>query len=180
MDIKLKRLDSLDPNFEKEFSKFEGSFYSILSNSYSIYYGQDYHKERIRRGQAILYVAFVDNILVAVSYVKRNKRRGGTAVYPEQYRKLGLAKQLVEMSLIDFPNQYTILSTNLEHSIKMLALMEKVGFKKATTKDEIQNIVGDEFKLLSNFRDFSTYFVFDRESETRDSKRDFLTLLHTF
>ncbi len=180
MTIEYKRLDSLDPNFEQCFADFEDFFYDILLKSYSIYYGKDYHKERIRKGQAILYVAFVDQKLVAVSYVKRNQRRGGTAVYPEAYRKLGLAQKLVELSLIDFPKQYTILSTNFEHSYKMLSLMQKVGFKKATSIEEIQAIVGNEFCLLSNFRIFNNYFVFDRESEKRETKREFLTLLHTF
>ena len=180
MDIQLKRLDTLDPNFETLFSEFEQSFYDILSSSYSTYYGKDYHSYRIRKGQAVLYVAFVDNSLVAVSYVKRNLRRGGTAVFPAEFRKLGLAQQLVEMSLKDFPKQYTILSTNFEYSHKMLNLMKKVGFKKATTIEEIKSIVGEEFCLLSNFRQFEDYFVFDRESEKRNSKREFLTLLHTF
>ncbi|MEP7198089.1 MAG: hypothetical protein ABI851_16345, partial [Saprospiraceae bacterium] len=180
MNIELKRLDTLDPNFENIFSEFEDTFYDILSNSYSTYYGKDYHSDRIRKGHAVLYVAFVDNSLVAVSYIKRNLRRGGTAVYPPEYRKLGLAQQLVEMSLKDFPNQYTILSTNFEYSHKMLNLMEKVGFKKATTINEIKSIVGGEFSLLSNFRQFQNYYVFDRESEKRETKREFLTLLHTF
>lgn len=180
MTIDYKRLDSLDPNFENNFSEYECDFYDILSKSYSIYYGKDYHKDRIRNGQAVLYIGFVDKVLVAVSYVKRNKRRGGTAVYPEQFRKLGLAKKLVELSLIDFPNQYTILSTNFEHSHKMLTLMKNAGFKMATTENEIKEIVGSEFSLLSNFRFANDYFVFDRESEKRETKREFLTLLHTF
>ena len=180
MNIELKRLDTLDLNFENEFSKFEASFYHILSSSYSTYYGKDYHSDRIRKGEAILYIAFVDNTLVAVSYVKRNLRRGGTAVYPPEYRKLGLAQQLVVMSLKDFPKQYTILSTNYDYSHKMLNLMKKVGFKTATTIEEIKSIVGEEYCLLSNFRQFEDYFVFDRESEKRNSKREFLTLLHTF
>jgi len=180
MNIELKRLDTLDPNFETLFSEFEISFYEVLSNSYSTYYGEDYHKDRIRKGQAILYVAFVDNKFVAASYVKRNLRRGGTAVFPPEFRKLGLAQRLVEMSLKDFPKQYTILSTNYDYSYKMLNLMDKLGFKKAETKEEIKSIVGDEFCLLSNFRLHNGYFVFDRKSEKRNSKREFLTLLHTF
>lgn len=180
MVIEYKILDSLDPNFENEFLVIENSFYEILSKSYSIYYGKNYHEDRIRKGQAILYIAFVDTLLVAVSYVKRNKRRGGTAVFPEKYRKLGLAKNLVELSLKDFPNQYTILSTNFEHSHKMLSLMKNAGFKMAKSENEVKQIVGSEFALLSNFREFESYFVFDRESEKRESKREFLTLLHTF
>lgn len=179
MTIEYKRLDTQDKNFEKEFSKFEDSFYEILLKSYSIYYGRDYHNDRIRTGNTILYIAFADNILVAVSYVKRNRRRGGTAVL-EEFRKLGLAKKMVELSLIDFPKQYTILSTNFEHSHKMLSLMKYVGFKMAITESEIQEIVGNEFTLLSNFRIYNGYFVFDRESEKREIKREFLTLLHTF
>lgn len=179
MNIVYKRLDTLDPNFENDFSEYENLFYNILSESYSIYYGIGYHKDRIKKGKAIIYLGLVDNVLVAVSYVKRNFRRGGTAVYPEQYRRLGLAEKLVELSLLDFPKQYTILSTNNEHSHKMLSLMKKLGFKMATTEKEINEIAGNEFSLLSNFRYFNDYFVFDRESEKRCTKRDFLTLLHT-
>jgi hypothetical protein len=180
MEIEYLRLDSLDSNFRKKFSEFENEFYDILSKSYSIYYGQEYHMDRIRVGQSILYVAFVDKKLVAVSYVKRNKRRGGTAVYPETYRKMGLAKKLVELSLLDFPKQYSILSTNFEHSYKMLSLLQVIGFKMATTQKEIEGIVGYEYSLLSNFRSLDGYFVFDRESKKRESKREILTLLHTF
>ncbi|MCK9425998.1 MAG: hypothetical protein M0Q21_08180 [Ignavibacteriaceae bacterium] len=179
MNIEFKRLDSLDPNFEKNFSEFEDQFYDILSMSYSIYYGKEYHGDRIKNGKAIIYLGFVENILVAVSYVKRNLRRGGTAVYPEEYRRLGLAKKLVELSLKDFPKQFTILSTNNEHSHKMLALMNKVGFKMATREKEVKEIVENEFSLLSNFRFYNDYFVFDRESEKRETKRYFLTLLYT-
>jgi len=163
-----------------QFSEISHLFYKILSNSYTTYYGNDYHNERIRSGQAILYIAFVDEKLVAVSYVKRNRRRGGTAVFPIKYRKIGLAKKLVEMSLDDFPEQYSILSINHDYSHKMLSLLIKVGFRKASSIEELKNIIGEEFHLLSEFRDINGYLVFDRESDKREVKRQSLTLLHTF
>jgi len=180
MRIEYKVLDTLDPTFEQAFSEYKFDFYFILSKSYSIYYGNFYHSDRIKSGKAILYLGLIDNKLVAVSYVKRNCRRGGIAVYPEKYRRLGLARNLVKLSLKDFPRQYTIISMNNEHSHIMLSLMNKLGFKMATSEKEIRQIVNDEFALLSNFRFYKGNFVFDRESSRREEKREFLTLLHTF
>lgn len=179
-DIKsseFQRFDTLDAHFEQLFSRFEEDFFKILSKAYPNYYGKDYHKKRIKQGQSIIYLGFINKKLVAVSYVKRNLRRGGTAVYPLKFRRLGLAEKLVKLSLEDFPFQYTILSTQLSHSHKMLSLMEKLGFRPARTTEEIKNIVGDEFYLLSNFR-FEDQLVFDRVSEKRDTKRDRLVLIH--
>lgn len=180
MVIEFKKLDSLDLNFEKMFSAYEVDFYNILSKSYTTFYGRSYHKDRIEKGNAVIYLGFVDNILVAVSYVKRNLRRGGIAVFPVRYRRLGLAENLVRLSLEDFPRQFTILSTNLKHSNKMLSLMQKIGFNKAMSEKEIKNILSEECLLLNNFRHLNGYFVFDRLSVKRNSKRECLTLLHTF
>ncbi|MBS3915556.1 MAG: hypothetical protein KG003_13760 [Bacteroidetes bacterium] len=181
MKIEYTRLNTADANFEKEFSKCEKSFFEILSNAYQTYYGIEYHKKRMIDGKSIIYLAYVDNVLVGVSYVKFNCRRGGTAIYPDKYKRLGLAENLVKLSLTDFPKQYSILSTNLEHSYKMISLMNKLGFKRAMTVEEIQKVVGGEFHLLSNFRLDNEYMIFDRESERRGgSKRQFLILMHTF
>ncbi len=174
------KLDSLEFNFENEFSKIEDQFFEVLSNSYNIFYGKDYHKKRIVEGQAIIYIGFVDKKLVAASYVKRNLRRGGIAVFPENYRRLGLAKNLIQISFVDFPKQYTIISTNLDHSYVMLSLMKELNFKNASSIDEIKNIVDEEFCLLSNFRSYNGFLIFDRESERREIKREALTLMHTF
>lgn len=181
MKIEYKRLNTADKNFKEEFSFCETSFFQILSNAYQTYYGLDYHKKRIIDGKSIIYLAYVDSVLVGVSYVKCNCRRGGTAIHPVNYKRIGIAENLVKLSLTDFPKQYSILSTNLEHSHKMISLMDKLGFKRARTVEEIQKVVGDEFYLLSNFRLESDYMIFDRESERRGgSKRQFLTLMHTF
>ena len=180
MEITYKKLDTQASNFDQMFSLYSSEFYSILEKSYLNYYGQDYHNDRIKNGNSILYLAFLNENLIGVSYVKRNNRRGGTAVYPEKYRKLGIAKRLVKLSLIDFPKQYTILSTNFPHSIKMLSLMRSVDFHMACTELEVKNIVSDEYTLLSNFRYSNGYFVFDRLSEKRSLQREFLTLLHTY
>lgn len=181
MTIDYKRLDTTSENFESTFSKYETTFFQILSNAYPTYYGLNYHKSRMIEGKAIIYLGYVDNILVGVSYVKRNFRRGGTAIYPERFRQLGIAENLVKLSLMDFPKQYTILSTNLEHSYKMISLMDKLGFKRAKTVGEIEEIVTTEFHLLSNFRQESNYIIFDRDSERRRGiKRESLLLMHTF
>lgn len=181
MEIEYKRLDTTAENFETEFSRCEANFFEILSNAYSTYYGLEYHKKRVIESKAIIYLGYADNILVGVSYVKRSFRRGGTVVYPERFRQHGIAENLVKLSLVDFPKQYTILSTNLEHSHKMLSLMDKLGFKRATTIDEVEKIVSTEFRLLSNFRQQDNYTIFDRDSERRVGiKRESLTLMHTF
>lgn len=179
MKIEFRRLDTTDKDFEIEFSKCEAKFFEILSNSYQTYYGVEYHKKRVFESNSIIYLAYVDRFIVGVSYVKRNGRRGGTAIYPEVYRRQGLAENLIKLSLIDFPKQYSILSTNLEHSHKMLKLMEKLRFKHASTIEEIKSFAGNEVHLLSNFRLKNNYLIFDRSSERRDGlKREMLTLVY--
>lgn len=181
MTIKYQRIDTTEKNFKEEFSKCEKTFFEVISNAYPIYYGLFYHKKRIIEGKAIIYLGYIDDFLVGVSYVKQNFRRGGTAVFPEKYRQLGIAENLVKLSLADFPKQYTILSTKLEHSYKMLSLMDKLGFKKAASIEEIEKIVTTEFHLLSNFRQENDYIIFDRNSERRGGiKRESLILMHTF
>lgn len=181
MKIEYKRLNTADKNFKEEFSMCETSFFQILSNAYQTYYGLEYHKKRIMDGRSIIYLAYVDNVLVGVSYVKCNCRRGGTAIHPDNYKRLGIAENLVKLSLTDFPKQYSILSTNLEHSHKMISLMDKLGFKRASSVEEIQKVVGDESYLLSNITTENNYTIFDRKSERRGgSKRSSLTLMHTF
>jgi len=181
MEIEYKRLDTTAENFEIEFSKCETKFFEILQNAYSTYYGLEYHKKRLFESQAIIYLGYAGEVLVGVSYVKRNFRRGGTAVYPEKFRQLGIAENLVRLSLVDFPQQYTILSTKLEHSHKMISLMDKLGFKRATSIIEVEKIVSTEFYLLSNFRYQDNFIIFDRDSDRRGGiKRESLTLMHTF
>jgi hypothetical protein len=180
MNIEYKRLDTLDENFEAEFLAVDRTFFKIMDKAYTTYYGEVYHKERIVDGKAIIYLAFADGELVGASYVKRNLRRGGTAVHPEKYRRLGLAEGLIRLSLADFPKQYSILSKNLEHSHKMLALMQKLNFKKAESVSEVKTILGEQFSCLSNFRYYDGYLIFDRESTRRNTRRENLTLMHTF
>lgn len=181
MEILYKKLDTADINFDNEFLCYRESFFNILSKTYPIYYGQDYHQERIQASKAVIYLVLVDNLLVGVSYVKRNLRRGGTAIFPEHFRRLGLAEHLVKLSLCDFPNQYSILSTDLPYSSKMLNLMSKVGFKNACDVEEIKKIVGEEFIFLSNFRKIDNRILFDRKSNRRSGvKREYLTLVHTY
>src|SRR5207253_2952404 len=109
-----------------------------------------------------------------VSYIKKNLRRGGTAVFPEEYRRKGIAEILVKESLKRFPKQYTILRVDNYH---MLSLMDKVGFKKATSAEEIGRLVPAEFAQLSDFKYTGEYLVFRRRSIKRDTEREQLTFL---
>jgi len=180
MNLIYKKFDILDSNFQENFRKYERSFLQLLQNCYQEFYGNSYHSDRIRQSSSIVYLALNNDSLVGASYVKRNLRRGGTVVAPE-YRGMGVGEHLVKMSLTDFPHQYSILSTNLNYSHRMLSLMEKVGFKKAMGVEIIKTIVGEEFECMSNFRIENGYFIFDRESKRRNGvKRIGLTLLHTF
>lgn len=177
MKIEYKRFDSTAINFNAEFSEYENSFYEILAQAYPNYYGEAYHSERIRKGKAVLYIALDLNKVIGASYVKKNNRRGGTAVV-KKYRRKGIAEELVRISLNDFPKQYTILSTDLSHSHKMLSLVKKLGFLNATKVENIKNIIGNEFSLLTNFREIDGRLIFDRNSSRRNQTRKKLTLMY--
>jgi predicted acetyltransferase len=133
--------------------------------------------KRIIEEHSIVFVATVDNTVVGASYIKGNLRRGGTAVYPEQYRRMGIAEKLVRESLRVIPRQYTILRVT---NAKMLSLMLKVGFKKAGSPQAVEKIVQDEFFQLSDFRFSGDCLIFSRYSAKRRTDRENLTLLHTF
>ncbi len=177
MEIRIIELKVTEDSFETVFAKYKDDFFKILSSSYLTYYGNDYQLKRIIEAQSVLYLATVDNTLAGVSYIKKNLRRGGTAVFPEQYRRMGIAEKLVRESLQMFPKQYTILRVD---NYKMLSLMNKVGFKKAKSIQEVESIVQDEVSQLSDFEFSGDYFVFKRYSVKRNTQREMLTLLHTF
>ena len=109
--------------------------------------------------------------------MKKNGRRGMVAVL-EDYRKKGIAKALVKLSLKDFPFQYTIVSTDLEHSYKILSLFDRLNFQKANSERKIKEVAINEYFLFSNFRHYKKFFVFDRTSKSRNSKRKCVTLLY--
>ena len=172
------RMDSTDDNFQKIFNKHEDAISEIFLNSYNNYYGKEYHKKRIIEGKAIVYLCLFENVLVGASYVKRNLRRGSTAVL-ENFRRKGIAQKFLKMSLNDFPVQYTIISTNLPHSKKMLSLLGKFGFKMANSLEEIKKIANHECPYLNKFRYYKEFFVFDRKSRRRGINRTYLTFLYT-
>ncbi len=177
MEIDIIHLDTTEDFFETVFAKYNDDFLNILSKSFPSYYGDDYQLKRIVDGKSVIYLATVDGVLVGVSYIKRNLRRGGTAVFPEQYRRMGIAEKLIKESLKHFPKQYTILRAN---NHKMFSLMNKLGFKNAKSVQEIESIVQDEFPQLSDFSFLGDYLVFKRQSVKREKVRKGLTLLHTF
>ena len=177
MNIEIIKLDTVDCTFQKEFTKYKDEFLTILLNSYQSYYGDDYQIKRLIEGKSVIYLALVDDKLVGVSYIKRNLRRGGTAVFPEEYRRKGIAENLVKESLKLFPKQYSILRVD---NYKMLSLMEKLGFKKAKYIHEIENIVQDGFSQLFDFENSGEYLIFKRHSIKREVERERVTLVHTF
>jgi len=170
-------LDTTEPSFSSEFDKYKHSILSIFSHSYRHYYGDDYLLTRIAAGESVLFLGAIDHTLVGASYVKRNLRRGGTAVYPDQYRGRGIAEALVKESLKRFPRQYTILSIE---ECAMLSLLEKAGFRRVLSSNEIKHIVKEEFVQLSEFTEMNGSLVFSRRSIKRAVVRPKLILLHTF
>src|ERR1700741_1045347 len=126
MNFQVIKLDMLDQGFSKDFEEYKQSFLNIIRESLSNYYGDDYQLERIKEGNSILYLGVYNNKLVGASYVKRNGRRGVTAIYPDNYRRFGGAEKLILASFEDFPEQYTIIRS--ENSI-MINLLKKLGFK---------------------------------------------------
>ncbi len=174
-NVELIRLDAVSPQFAFAFEKYKGRFLSVLSHSYTSYYGDDYHLRRLIDGRSVVYFVLVDDEVVAVSYVKRNHRRGVTAVYPETYRRLGLAKALVTTSLADFPEQYSIVGIS---NSSMMRLLLKLGFVRATSVDEVKCITRDEFQNLSDFAVSDGGIVFKRHSAKREADRETLALLY--
>jgi GNAT superfamily N-acetyltransferase len=177
MGIEIITIDTADGSFEAVFESYKAAFLTVLSNSYPTYYGDEYQLKRIVEERSVLYLATVDNALVGVSYIKGNFRRGGTAVFPEQYRRKGIAERLVKESLNMFPRQYTILRAD---NHKMICLMKKLGFKRAVSSQEIERIVPAEFAQLSEFEFLEGCLVFKRRSLRRDTEREKLVFLHTF
>jgi hypothetical protein len=177
MEVKVLSLHTTKNSFDIAFKNYKQDFLKVLSNSYKIYYGDDYQLRRIIEEKSVLFFAIVNNTVVGASYVKANLRRGGTAVFPEQYRRMGIAEALVKESLKIHPRQYTILKVD---NFKMIALMEKLNFKKASSDQEIKAIVKDEFSQFSDFKFSEEYLVFNRYSVKREAHREALTLLHTF
>lgn len=174
-DIQLVRLDALGRNFESNFGRHREGFFRVLSHSYAVYYGDDYHMQRIVGGRSIVYYMLANNEVVAASYVKRNCRRGGTAVYPEAYRRLGLAQALVTASLADFPEQYSILGLL---QTNMTQLLLRLGFVRAVSIEQIKSLTGEDFKFLSDFTMLDGSVVFKRYSVKRTADRETLILLY--
>ena len=168
------RLDTLDSRFADDFEGYQDSFLCVLSHSYDSYHGDAYHLRRLREGQAILYFAVVDRTVVGASYVKRNLRRGGTAVEPG-FRRMGIAEKLISMSLDDFPEQYSILSAA---NSGMIALLLKLGFASATSIEQAREVTRDEFGYLSDFELSAGVLLFRRHSQKRSTDRDLQTLLY--
>lgn len=174
-NVELVRLDTLNPQFASDFEKYKSGFLSVLSHSYASYYGDDYHLKRLVDGRSVVYFVLVNDEVVAVSYVKRNFRRGVTAVYPETYRRLGLGEALVTASLADFPEQYSIVGIL---NNRMMRLLFKLGFVRATSIDEVKYVTGDEFRNLSDIAVSGDGVVFKRHSTKREADRETLTLLY--
>ena len=177
MEIEILTIEPRKDSLGTVFAKYKSSILKLLASSYQSYYGDDYQLARIIEEHSVIYLAVVDGVLVGVSYIKRNCRRGGTAVFPEEFRRTGIAERLVRESFVLFPKQYTILRAD---NHQMISLMEKVGFKKAMSIQEIERIVQEEFSQLSDFELLEDYMVFKRRSIRREIERERLTLLHTY
>ncbi len=163
MDVQIIKLHAFDASFSDLFAPHKTSFLNIFRNSYATYYGDDYQLRRIVDGKCTLYLATLDSLLVGASYIKHNCRRGGTAIYPEEYRRLGVAESLASASLVDFPHQYTMLSVT---NHKMIGLMMKLGFKIATSIEEIQLIAKDDVEQLGHFEICDQHLVFRRYGDS--------------
>jgi hypothetical protein len=174
-DWALVRLDTIDSTFREAFEQHRESFLAVLSHSFNSYHGDDYHLRRIVEGRSILYLAATRPGVVGASYVKRNSRRGGTAVFPPEYRSRGIAQSLIRASFEDFPSQYSILDAA---NAPMLRLLQSVGFTRAETTDEVRDTAPDDFPKLSDFSVASTGLTFSRLSDTRGMRREKLLLMY--
>jgi len=159
--ITYKRLQSSKVCSDSELVK---SIQLLLSTSYAKFYGLDYHFIRMFNSSDILYLAFDDITLVGISYVKRNGRRGTSAIYPTKYRGLGIAKEFIKMSLLDYPSQYTFVSTDQDGLIRLLT---DCGFKVAQNVEEIALNSKAELGSLSKFNSHLLGISFNRLSKSR-------------
>jgi hypothetical protein len=113
--------------------------------------------------------------VVGAAYVKENSRRGGTAVCPKRYRRLGVAESLVRASFEDFPEQYSILARS---NSAMRTLLIKMGFRAAASTDEVQRFTKEDFSRLSDFAESPEGLTFKRFSPTRQVERETLILMY--
>jgi hypothetical protein len=171
--IAFYRLDTLAPDFLNLFATYRASFLDVLSNSYEDYFGDAYHLDRMLAGDSILYFAVSESEVVAASYVKRNRRRGGTAVRPGRWRRVGLAGALVRASFADFSDQYSIVSTR---NVAMVGLLLRTGFRRANALEHVRHATGADFSSLSNFLDSADGLTFTRQSGKRGAAREQLAL----
>lgn len=167
-------LDAAAPDFDQEFRQVEEEFLGVLSHSYQDYFGHEYHLERIAQTQAVLYFIRIRGRLVAAAYVKRNCRRGGTAVYPPEYRQMGLGRRIVEASFTIFPSQYSIVAASNEPMIKLLV---RCGFQRVQEPDVVLRIVGDDAARISDIAVTPDGVEFQRTSDRRLARRSALALL---
>jgi len=178
MNIEIVTCAVTGSDFAERFEPFKSQFFAVLAKSHGgEYYGDDYHFRRIVEGRSTLYIATTGSVVVGVSYVKTSLRRGATAVFPEQYRRLGIAEKMVLASLYDFPQQYTIVNTS---NTAMISLLKKVGFKEATSVEEIKSIAKDEFSHLIHFETTVGHILFQRYSIKRATVKEHVMMLHTF
>lgn len=169
------RLDSQDENFPVNFAKYKDNFLSLLGQAYAPYFGDDYHLDRITAGRAILYLLLRSETVVGASYVKRNLRRGGTMIYPPEFRRLGLGKILVSLSFGDFPRQYSILEFYNEPMIRLLL---SLNFVRAQTKEQVLSVCNEDHDSLTEFEETPAGVTFSRKSDRRISVRERVVLLH--
>jgi RimJ/RimL family protein N-acetyltransferase len=175
--IEVRRLNSSSPFFTEQFEPFRPAFLEISRNAYSSYYGDDYQIRRLHESPCDIYLAIHEHRLIGFSYVKQNARRGGTAVYPQEYRRLGIANKLTKESLKFTPHQYSIvLSTNK----RMIALLLKNGFRYAENADDLRLVLKEDFTAICDMRQEGGIAVFCRRSSRRNATRENLVLLHTY
>lgn len=160
--ITYKRLSSSKVYSDTELVK---TIELLLSLSYSKFYGLDYHSIRMFDSSDILYLAFDDTKLVGISYVKRNGRRGTSAIYPMKYRGVGIAKEFIRMSLLDYPFQYTFVSTE---QVGLIKLLTDCGFRAAQSVEEIALNSSAELESLSKFNSHPLGISFNRLSNSRN------------
>jgi len=175
MEIRLVRMDSSAATFANEFEALRVGFLNVIASSYTVYYGDSYQMDRMISGDSILYACLADGEVVGASYVKANLRRGATAVFPERFRRTGIAEAMVQASFTDFPAQYTILRAN-NHG--MIRLLVKLNFHRVESPADVLRIAGEEGGQLHDFEAEGSHLVFGRRSVRRDTERESLTMLY--
>lgn len=146
------------------FSSIANAVFELLCSSYERHYGTDYHASRIERDNPIVFLAKSNGSLIGVSYIKQTGRRSAIAVARE-FRRSGIAKQMILFSQTVIAKQYSIISAD---NNAMRNLLYSCGFRPCMTPECVKLFESSEQGKITDFSISSDgCAVFSRYSNTR-------------